>query len=412
MKYGCIGEKLGHSFSKEIHHCFAAYPYELREIPPNNLDAFMKSHDFSGINVTIPYKQAVMPYLDNISSQALDIGAVNTIVQRDGQLWGYNTDFDGMKALLAHIGIIPKDKKVLILGSGGTSHTARTLMKDMGAKEILIVSRSGENGITYKEATEQHRDAQLIINTTPCGMSPNIWDCPIDLTNFHALEGVADAIYNPLRPRLIQQALSLGIPASGGLYMLVAQAVCAGEHFTSGAFPPEIIDTVYTKIKAAKENIVLTGMPGAGKTTIGKNLAAALHRPFFDTDEEIQKHFAKAPAEIISEEGNEAFRQKETQVIQNSLAGKNGCIIATGGGCILKQENIDALKMNGKILFLDRPPELLTPTEDRPLSSNRKDLFQRYKERYQTYIETADKIIKNQGDMEKTCKEILGEYEL
>lgn len=410
MKYGCIGEKLGHSFSKEIHHCFGKYPYELKEIPPKDLDAFMKKRDFFGINVTIPYKQAVMPYLDRISRQAAAIGAVNTIVQRDRQLWGYNTDYDGMKALLAHIGITPKNKKVLILGSGGTSHTAKALMKDMDAKESVVVSRTGKNGITYEEAIKKHRDAQYVINTTPCGMSPHIWESPIDLTDFPALEGIADAIYNPLRSCLIQQAAALGIPASGGLYMLVAQAVRAGEYFIDTSFPQEVIDTVYAKINALKENIVLTGMPGAGKTTIGKALASTLQRPFFDTDKEIQKYFGNTPAEIISSEGSHAFRQKETRVIRNILAGKNGCIIATGGGSILKQENIDALKMNGRIIFLDRPPELLTPTKDRPLSSTPKDLHQRYEERYRTYVATADLLVKNQGDMEKACKRILEEY--
>ncbi len=411
MKYGLIGEKLGHSFSKEIHEKLADYTYELKELKPEELDGFMKAKAFNAINVTIPYKQAVMPYLDKILPIAKEIGAVNTVINCEGELCGYNTDILGLRALLSHNKIPLYGKKVLILGSGGTSHTARVLVRELGAAEIHIISRSGKDGITYEEAYANHKDAQIVINTTPCGMYPDIDSSPLDLSQFSALEGVIDVVYNPLRTPLVLQAKKRGIPADGGLLMLVAQAVYAVDLFVD-SFEEERIIEIYRQILAQKENIVLIGMPGCGKSTVGQSLAKKLGRLFYDTDTLIQERFGKTPAEIINQEGEAAFREKESAVIRDTVTAKTGCIIATGGGAILRDENIENLKKNGKIFFLDRPLELLVTTKDRPLSGNRELLEKRYNERYDRYCEAADVSIAPAIDLDAICNEIIKEMNL
>lgn len=411
MNYGLIGEKLGHSFSKEIHEKLADYTYELKELKPEELDGFMLVGAFKAINVTIPYKQAVIPFLDEISPLAKVIGAVNTVVNRGGKLYGYNTDILGMKGLLAYNGISLLGKKILILGSGGTSKTARALATECGAGEIQIVSRTGNGGITYEEAYAKHTDAQIVINTTPCGMYPHIEGAPLDLAPFSRLEGVVDAIYNPLRTELILNAQSRGIPAAGGLYMLVAQAAYAVEFFLDTKIEESKIAEIYRSTLVAKENIVLTGMPGCGKSTVGRVLQKALNRPLLDTDVLIEERYGKTPAEIINAEGEPAFREKESAVI-GEIAGKNGCIIATGGGAILRDENVRNLKKNGKLFFIDRPLELLVTTEDRPLSSDRELLKKRYNERYSRYCDTADISITPAIDLEEICAKIIKEMNL
>ncbi len=406
MKYGCIGEKLGHSFSREIHHRLADYTYELKELTPEELGAFMERKEFSAINVTIPYKQAVIPYLSEISPQAKAIGAVNTIVQRDGKLYGYNTDFFGMRALILRAGIELAGKKVLILGSGGTSRTARAVAEDLSAREILVVSRTGKEGITYEDARSCHGDAEILINTTPCGMYPNIHSVPLELEDYPALEGVVDAVYNPLNTELVIRARARGIKAVCGLYMLVAQAAFAVEYFLDTKIAPETIEAVFLAVYSSKENIVLTGMPGSGKSTVGKLLAERLGRSFLDTDELLVQRAGKTPAELIRAEGEAAFRDLESAVIREEAAPMTGCIIATGGGAILRNENIKELKRNGRIWFLDRPLEEIVPTDDRPLSGNRAQLEARYRERYPRYCATADRIISPASVLEQVVKEI------
>jgi len=409
MKYGCIGEKLGHSFSKEIHNRLADYPYELKELRPDEVDGFMRVHDFEAINVTIPYKQTVIPYLDSISPQAEAIGAVNTIVNRDGKLYGYNTDFFGMRALILRAGIEVESKKVLILGSGGTSKTARAVAADLKAREVLVVSRTGKDGITYEDAYINHSDAEIVINTTPCGMYPQIHAAPIDLECFPNAKGVVDAVYNPLRTELILRAQEKKIPSASGLYMLVAQAAFAVELFLNTKVSTEKIESVFRGIYHSKENLVLSGMPGCGKSTVGRILSSRLGMTFVDTDALITERAGKTPFELITEQGEAAFRDLESKVIAEQVAPMNGSVIATGGGAVLKDENVKNLKKNGRIIFLDRPLDELAMSDDRPLSSNRTLLERRYQERYQRYCDTADLMISPASDLKKTCETIIEE---
>ena len=409
MTYGCIGKTLKHSFSKEIHEALADYSYELRELAFEEIAPFMEARDFKAINVTIPYKQAVMPFLDEISPQAKKIGAVNTIVCKGNELYGYNTDFFGLRSLILRQKVALLGKKVLILGSGGTARTAKAVAEDLGAAEILIVSRGGKEGISYEEAKNLHRDAAFIINTTPCGMYPHLHEAPIELHGFDALEGLVDAVYNPMRTRLVQEAQKRGIPAEGGLYMLVAQAAFAVEHFLDCKIHKKRMEAVFTKLCRQKENIVLSGMPGCGKSTIGKLLSKKLCKPLYDTDQLITEQTGRTPAEWIEGEGEAAFRAIESRIIAEYAAPLTGAIIATGGGAILRDENVDHLKMNGKVIFLDRPLEDLVTGADRPLSSDREKLSARYHERYDRYCKTADLRIENKGSAISCAEKIKKE---
>lgn len=410
MEYGCIGEKLTHSFSKEIHALLFDYDYKIKEISKDELCEFMTEKDFKAINVTIPYKQDVIPYLDWISDTAKAIGAVNTIVNRNGKLYGYNTDFSGMTALIKRQGIEIKNKIVLVLGSGGTSKTAVAVANILGARRVIRVSRTAkEDCITYEEAYKNFADAEVIINTTPCGMYPNIIGEPINLDGFTKIEAVVDAIYNPLSSNLVIKAKDKGINATGGLYMLVAQAAVAAELFIDATVSEEKIYEVYKKIVATKRNIVLAGMPSCGKSTIGKRLAKELNMQFIDTDEQIVKLAGKPISQIFEDLGEDGFRDIESQVIAG-ISAKQNCIIATGGGAVLREQNVTLLKGNGTIYFIDRPLELLITTNDRPLSSNRDDLIKRYNERYDIYCNTADRKIKNDGEIKSVIDTIKEDF--
>ena len=411
MKYGCIGEVLGHSFSKEIHAKIADYEYELCEVKRDDFDRFMKERSFSGINVTIPYKSAVIPYLYEIDASAKSIGAVNTVLNKDGKLYGYNTDYYGMRFLIEHLGLKLSDRKVVILGTGGTSKTALAVATNIGASEVLRVSRDGKEGcITYAELYEYHNDADIIINTTPCGMYPHGDECPVDLSKFPRLWGVIDAIYNPLRTVIVTEALKRGLKAEGGLFMLVAQAVRAAEIFLGTYFSDEFTEEIYKKMLTSKENIVLTGMPGSGKTTIGKILSEKLSREFIDTDLLIEKETGLTPSEIFAKYGEAEFRRVEAKIIKD-ISPKTSAIIATGGGAILSGENIDALKQNGRIFFIDRPLCNLMPTDDRPLARDREAIEKRYNERYEIYCGTCDVKIANETDAVTAANKIIEEFE-
>jgi len=408
MKYGCIGERLSHSFSKEIHNLLADYPYEIREVAREELDGFMEDADFLGINVTIPYKELVIPHLHSIDEAAERIGAVNTIVKREGKLYGYNTDFYGMTMLLAHAGVTVKDKTVAILGTGGTSKTASAVCRALGAGKILTVSRRAREGvIDYEGLKAIGGELEVIINTTPVGMYPHQYESPVDIADFPRLSGVIDAIYNPLRSELVSAAKSKGIPAEGGLYMLVAQAVRASEIFLGREYPEGVLEDVYSRILAAKENIVLVGMPASGKSTVGALLAEMLGRELTDTDALIVEAAGEEITEIFKTRGEAEFRDMETEAVRRA-ATATARVIATGGGAILRDENVEALKQNGRLFFLDRPVEKLIPTDTRPLASDIDAIRQRYSERYSRYLAVCDERIDCDRAAEAVA-EIIGE---
>ena len=405
-KYGCIGKKLTHSFSKEIHARLADYKYDLIELTEEEVKQFLENKDFEAINVTIPYKQTVIPYLDYVSDIARRIGAVNTIVKRDGKLYGYNTDYYGMSALIDRVGADLKDKKVLILGTGGTSKTAQVVAADMGACEVLTVSRrKTEAYITYEEAIALHADARIIINTTPSGMYPDCESKPIDISAFYQLEGVIDAVYNPLRTNLVLDALSRGIKAEGGLYMLVMQAVVAVEKFLDKKIDKDVADRVFASVFAAKENIVLTGMPGSGKSTVGRMLDLEGYE-FIDTDAELERRCGCTIRELIDTKGEKYFRDLETEVIRD-VSAENCRIISTGGGAILREENVRSLKRNGRVFFINAELSRLCATEDRPLSNTREKLENLYNERKEIYNITADVIIPDMETPEAEAEYII-----
>ncbi|MBR2901376.1 MAG: shikimate dehydrogenase [Clostridia bacterium] len=388
-KYGCIGKKLTHSFSKDIHSQLADYKYELIELAEEEIQPFFEKKEFEAINVTIPYKQTVIPYLNSVSEIAKRIGAVNTIVNRNGSLYGYNTDYYGMKALIERVGIDLKDKKVLILGTGGTSKTAFVVATDMGASQILTVSRrKTDEHITYEEAVTLHSNANVIINTTPSGMYPDCDSKPINISSFSLLEGVIDVVYNPLCTNLVLDARERGIKAEGGLFMLVMQAVVAVEKFLDTKIEKTVADKVFASVLASKENIVLTGMPGSGKSTVGKLLKIDGFE-FVDTDSEIEKRCGGTIKELIASKGETYFRNLETEVIHD-VSSTNCRIISTGGGAVLREENVRSLKRNGKLFFINADLSRLHATDDRPLSNTEDKLLKLYNERINIYRSTAD----------------------
>lgn len=409
MRYGLLGEKLGHSFSRDIHSSLGNYSYDLIEVEKDRLADFIQKKDYSGLNVTIPYKEAVIPYLDKTDDHALAIGAVNTIVNKNGELFGYNTDFFGMERLINHAKIDISDKTVAILGTGGTSKTADAVVKHLGAKKAIKVSRGNRDGaISYDDLYEMAGDIDVIINTTPAGMFPNTEASPIDISRFERLSGVIDAVYNPLRTKLILDAKRRGIKAEGGLYMLVGQAVRASELFTGEVYDEKTTDRVYKRILREKENIVLIGMPASGKSTIGRILEKKLSRRAFDSDKIIEKEEKRSIPDIFHKDGEGKFRDIESSVIKR-LSLENGIIIATGGGSILREENIDNLKKNGRLYFIDRPLPQLIPTKSRPLASTPEDIERRFNERYGIYSSAADVRIDANGSAPMAADKIIGD---
>lgn len=411
-EYGLIGEKLPHSYSVEIHNALADYDYRLCELSRDKLVPFLTEKAFRGINVTIPYKKEVMPHLSYIDEKARAIGAVNTIIHRDGKLLGYNTDYYGLLSLFYRASIEISGKKALVLGTGGTSRTAQAVLHDAGAKSVVCVSRKGGNGtVTYEEAARM-TDTELIVNTTPVGMFPEVDGCPIDLSLFPQLCGVVDAIYHPLRTNLVLNARKRGIPAIGGLYMLVAQAQTASCLFL-GKEPepnPEQTEAVYRRIQKQKENIVLIGMPSCGKSTVGQCLAQQLGRSFMDADTVFTHRYGVTPGDCIRKEGEAAFREKEHTVVEE-CALADGAVIATGGGAVLRQDNIRALTRNGRLYFLDRSLEKLLTGGNRPLSSSCEALKNLYDTRYPLYEACCQKKIPGDGTPEETAERVLADFE-
>ncbi len=409
MKYGLIGEKLSHSFSKEIHESLADYTYEIRELTPDEVAPFLEAREFEGINVTIPYKEKVIPHLDFVSDAAKKIGAVNTIKKIDGKLIGDNTDFYGMREMILRAGIEIGGKKALVLGTGGTSKTAKAVLADLGARELVTVSRKASaDTVTYETALTFHSDAEIIVNTTPLGMYPKTEGIPIDLSHFPNLSGVVDAVYNPLRTKLVLEAVEGGIPATGGLMMLILQAAKASEIFLGCKYSEKEVSDVIKKIFTAKENIVLIGMPGSGKSTIGKLIAEMTGRNFIDTDTVIEEMTGKHPSVIICESGEDNFRNIETQAVCE-VSKKSGIVIATGGGIVKRCENIPLLRQNGKILYLDCPTDELPVTPDRPLSASREAIEELHRTRHPLYTAAADAIvaISHKNKLENNANEVL-----
>ena len=408
MTYGLIGEKLGHSFSAEIHELLTGEPYELRETAPENLDAFMREKDFRGINVTIPYKQAVIPYLDEISETARKIGAVNTIVNREGKLYGDNTDFDGMTQLILRVCPEPAGKKALVFGTGGTSRTAAYALRTLGAAPVIRVSCSAREGaVTYEAARREHADAAIIINTTPCGMYPHDGETPVSLADYPKAAAVIDAVYHPLRTRLVTEARRRGIPAEGGLYMLAAQAVRAAGLFQDTMYDPARTEEIFCRLTREKENIVLTGMPGSGKSAVAALLGMKSGRPVIDTDRRVTEKSGMEITEIFRRFGEARFRDMESEAVRDA-ARETGVIISTGGGAVLREENVDALRRNGKLFWLDRAPEKLIPTDDRLLADNRGKIRALYEARLPVYAATADERISVTGTADEAAKDIEG----
>ena len=417
MKYGLIGEHLGHSFSKQIQTRIAEienvkdYDYQLVELDKEEFKEFMEKKDFKGINVTIPYKKDVIPYLDEMDESAKAIGAVNTIINVDGKLKGYNTDFGGFLYMVKAHNVHMEGKKVLIIGNGGACAAVKAVCKHENAKDIVIVSRSANRGaIGYDEMYTSHLDADIVVNTSPVGMFPNIVNAPIDVSWFHKLECVLDVVYNPILTRLCFEAQEADIKRVIGLEMLIAQAKYTFEIFENMSFDDSIIDEIKKEMLKDRCNIVLIGMPSAGKTTIGKMLEEKLGKEFFDLDDMIIAKAGKSIPEIFQESGEAGFRAIETEVAIE--AGKmNNKIIATGGGVVKHKVNMDFLRLNGITIFIDRDiDKLISSDPNRPLSSSKQALQQMYKERYPLYQKYAAYIAVNNANIEETVDDIVNTY--
>lgn len=405
MQCGLLGRKLGHSYSPQIHGQLASYDYSLFEKEPEELEGFLKNGNFVGLNVTIPYKKDVIPFLDQLSPVARRLGAVNTIVRRgDGSLVGHNTDYFGFRYLVQQSGLDVRGKKVLVLGSGGASNTAVAALQELGAR-VVIISRSGENNYGNLHL---HANASVIVNTTPVGMYPNTGVSPIDLGCFPQLEGVLDVVYNPARTQILLDAENRGLVAMNGLWMLVAQAKESAEWFSGETIPDSRIVQIHAALRAQMENIILVGMPGCGKTTIGKLLARETGKQFVDADEALEARVGRKITDIIPTDGEAAFRCLETETLVE-LGKQSGFVIATGGGCVTQERNYPLLHQNGTILWLTRALDKL-PTEGRPLSQTGK-LQQMLATRQPMYRRFADAVIENDGTVEETLAQIRAALE-
>lgn len=401
-KFGLLGEHLSHSFSPLIHSLLADYPYALYEVDRDVLGEWVKNNDLWGYNVTIPYKTEIMKYCDEISPQAQMIGAVNTVVRRsDGTLFGDNTDYFGFSYMLSSLNIDVQGAKALVLGSGGASKTVCAVLKSQGA-DVVVISRNGENNY---QNLHLHRDAVLIVNTTPVGMYPNTGVSPLDLSIFPQCKGVCDVIYNPAKTALILQAEELGIPFVNGLSMLVAQAHRACEVFTDSSISESVIERIRREVVSRTLNIVLVGMPGCGKSTVGRLVADSLSRPFVDADEEIEKTTCRTPAQIIKEEGEPAFRLVESQILK-TLCKESGMIIATGGGAVTIPENKDVIRQNSVVIFLERNISVLS-TEDRPLST---DLASMYQKRLPFYKDFSHITVDGNTDAQAVAQSVVSAF--
>lgn len=405
MNFGLIGGKLGHSYSPQIHSHLGDYSYVLIEKQPEELEELLRSGTYDGFNVTIPYKSTVIPYCDELSDVAARLRSVNTIVRReDGTLIGHNTDYFGFETMLLRSGIDICGKKALVLGSGGTSKTAVAVLQDKGA-EVIVISRSGQNNY---ENLHLHADTSLIVNTTPVGMYPNTGVAPVSLDIFPHLEGVLDVIYNPARTELLQMAEKRGIVAMNGLLMLVAQAKESAEWFVGQSIADDKINAIHALLARQMENIILIGMPGSGKSTIGKLLAEKTGKKFVDADAVVVEKAGCTIPDIFANQGEAGFRALETQVL-SELGKSSGLVIATGGGCVTREENYPLLHQNGRIFCIERDLDKLA-TDGRPLSQVTK-MEEMYRIRKPLYAQFADYLVSNNGTPERTVEQILSIWE-
>ena len=405
-RFGLIGYPLGHSFSPKIHKRLGSWPYELHPLQPEELGPFLQAGEFSGLNVTLPYKTAVIPYCGELSPIARRIGSVNTILRRpDGTLYGHNTDYDGLRGLLEQAGLAQEftDRKVLVLGSGGASLTARTVAQDLGAGEVVVISRSGPD---HYGNLDRHADARFILNTTPVGMYPNTGKAPLDLKLFPLCRGVCDIVYNPARTQLMLDAQQLDIPAVGGLGMLVGQAKAAAELFLGKTLESGLAAAITREIRNETENMVLIGMPGCGKSTVGRALADRTGRRLVDIDQELEQELGCAIPDFFAQKGEAAFRQAESEMLAR-FCRESGLVIACGGGAVTVPENIDVMRQNGRLVYLRRPLEEL-PTEGRPVSQSR-PLEELFAQRRPLYESAADLTVDN-VQVEQAAADIWKEW--
>ena len=400
VRAALIGKPLGHSYSKTVHEKLG-YPYDLLEVDEKDIEKLLRSEKYTGFNVTVPYKKTVIPLLDELDPSAAEVGAVNTIKVRKRRLIGYNTDVYGMEKMLAASGINLYGKTVMILGTGGTSLTARAVCRRGGAREVIVVGRTSP--VNYVNCYTK-TGVDVIINTTPVGMYPHDEDCPIRVDAFKGLEGVADVIYNPFRTALVRNALALGIKATGGLKMLVEQAVRAAEIFTDGFISDVVSDRIYREILFSACGVAFIGMPGSGKTALGKYTAELLGKKFIDTDSEIEKRCGKSIPEIFAEDGEEYFRKIESEAIADAASERNA-VISTGGGAVLREENRYALLKNSVIINVERRIDALEKS-GRPLSSSTEKLAAMYAERCPIYRDLGDFCINNDGSIAQAQQKI------
>lgn len=385
-QYGLLGEKLSHSYSPQIHSMLGDVPYDLFEKQPEELESFLREGSWDGLNVTIPYKKAVIPYLDEISPEAREAGAVNTMVKRNGRIYGDNTDITGFRAMVLYSGVSVAGKKALVLGSGGASRAVCIALRSLDCTPVVI-SRSGPDNY---ENIGKHSDARIIVNATPVGMYPHNGETPLSLAGFSACEAVFDLIYNPFRTKLLLEAEERGIPHVNGLYMLVAQAKRSAEIFTDTPIADSEIERIYRALALQMSNLVLVGMPGVGKTTKANAVSALTGRPVLDSDVLFAEQYGCTAAEMITSKGEDAFRLAEHEVL--CQAGKrSGAIIATGGGVVTRRMNYEPLHQNGIIVWLQRRLEDLS-IKNRPLSQ-RNSLEDLYAVREPLYRAFADYIV-------------------
>ena len=403
LRAGLLGRTLQHSFSPLIHSFFGDYSYDLFEVEPQQLESFVLSGPFDALNVTIPYKKAVLPYCGKLTARAQKAGNVNTLVRlKDGTLLGDNTDGVGFEAMVNSLPCQPAGKKVLVLGNGGASATVCSVLRAMGASEIAVIPHHGG------ERPENHRDAQWIVNATPCGMYPASDDAPISLDGFPAVEAVLDLVYNPARTRLLLQAQARSIVHANGLTMLVMQAYAAAERFLGRDLPIRLAEEALRAVRRSQENIVLVGMPGCGKTTVGRLLAQKTGRAFFDADELLCERLGMDLPQYLRTHPEAAFRDAEAGVLA-AVGKRSGIVLATGGGCVLRAQNIASLKQNGRVIFLERALEKL-PTQGRPLSQAG-DLGRMYRRRLPLYLAFADARAANDGTLQEAVDNVLEAYD-